>query len=130
MSSTTRKALAFVLPVIIVAAIALAVKRSHVRRDPASWFSYTAYGIDEEGTIYVFKYDGPGLAWPVTYRGHSLSPLYGCSDCKTLFAGNPRGVTMMCPECHGHNVGTYDPETHGEVEAERVDSKELVLPST
>lgn len=120
MSKDLKRILAVALPIVIVLAVVFIVKEGRPRKDPGARFTYTVYAIDEAGDTYVFTFDGPGLRWPVTYEGKSLAQLYGCRQCKGLFAANTGGMTTMCPACRSDEVGAYDPKFHEPVKAKRI----------
>lgn len=112
-----KKALLVVLPIIIVVGVYFVYRGAKPKRHSESRYRYTAYAIAEDGTVYTFGVEGPGLEWPVKHEGNELKPLYGCADCKHLFPAEPGIMTAQCPQCGSQNVGAYDPELHGPVEA-------------
>jgi hypothetical protein len=112
-----KKGLLIVLPIIIVVGVYFAYRGAKPRKHGESKYRYTAYGIADDGTIYRFGVEGPGLEWPVKYDGKELKALYGCADCKRVFPAEPGVMTTRCPNCGSQNVGAYDPELHGPVDA-------------
>ena len=113
--------LAIVLPIVIVVGVYFAYKGAKRKPHSESAYSYTTYGIAEDGTIYVFGVDGPGLKWPVNHEGKELKPLYGCTDCGHIFPASIDAMTTQCPKCGGPNVGGYDEELYGPVDAIRIE---------
>jgi len=112
-----KKALLVVLPIVIVVGAYIAFKGAKPKKHSESKYRYTTYAIAEDGTVYKFGVGGPGLKWPVDRDGKKLKQLYGCAECKHHFASEPGVMTTQCPQCGSQNVGAYDPELHGPVEA-------------
>jgi len=129
MNEPTKKVLTILLPIVIIVSIVVAIKKGRRPKNPTTHYSYTVYAADEaEESFYVFVFDGPGLERPVTYKGKTLYPLYGCWDCKRAFAGGAYGIPT-CPFCGSDMVGGYDPERHEPVNAEKISAADLQLPA-
>ncbi|MBN1918600.1 MAG: hypothetical protein JW889_11890 [Verrucomicrobia bacterium] len=107
------------LGVIILAIILGAVlckKPAHRERQR---YDYTIYGIAADGTVYEWVGHTPD--WPIIYQGKELLPLYVCEH-GHKFPGVAKGVTAFCPECGSQNVGSYDEELHGPIDATKIKS--------
>ena len=129
MSEPAKKVLAILLPIVIIAAVVVTIKKGTKPKNPAAQYVYTVYAADKAGeNFYVFDFDGPGLKWPVTYQGKTLYPLYGCWDCKRAFPGGAYGIPP-CPFCNSDMVGGYDPERHEAVAAKKINAGDLILPA-
>jgi len=106
---------AVLLLLVIVAAIVVGVVLSKKPKErEKQQYDYTIYGIASDGTVY--KWVGHSPEWPIVYQGKELLPLYGC-DKGHKFAGVAKGMTTHCPICGSPNVGGYDEELHGPVNA-------------
>jgi len=121
MSENAKKVLILLLPVVILVGIVFTYKGLTRKPHSESGYAYTAYGIADDGTVYVFKVRGAGLKWPVTYEDKKLKPLYGCADCGHLFPGNIGAMTTRCPNCEGGRVGAYDKDLHGPLETDPIE---------
>lgn len=120
MKENTKKVLVLLLPVVIIVSLAFVYKGATRKPHTESGYDYTAFGIADDGVVYVFEVRGPGLDWPVEYNGKELKPLYGCPACGHLFPGNIGAMTTQCPQCKGGRVGSYDEELHGSLKVEPI----------
>lgn len=106
---------AVLLLLVIVAAIAVGAVLSRKPKDREQQrYDYTILAIASDGTVY--KWVGHSPKWPIVYQGKELLPLYACEN-GHKFAGNASGPTMQCPICGTRNVGGYDEETNGPIDA-------------
>ena len=99
---------------VIVVGLVLSRKPRHRERQE---YDYTIYGIADDGTVYVWTGHTP--KWPITYKGKELHPLYACENGHT-FAGQDVGITAECPVCHTRNVGSYDKDSNGPIDAQQI----------
>lgn len=124
MDSAKKKGpLTIVLVLAVITAIVLWVvlSKKPAHREQQE-YEYYIYGIAADGTIY--KWEGHGQHWPVTYKGKELLPLYVCRDPSHgkpyLFGGVPVGITSTCPECGSRSVGLYTERKDGPIDATRI----------
>lgn len=121
MKKSSNAAWAVVLIIVIVLSVLVTIKRmKRPRYGDFPEYPYTAYAVDDAGTPYVFRFQGRGLRWPVTYQGKLLKALYGCADCDHRFPAPPGTMVTSCPACGSPNVGGYAEKYHGPIQAIRI----------
>jgi len=114
-------ALAVVLIIVIILSVLVTIRRmKRPRYGDFPEYAYTAYAVDDAGAFYVFRFQGRGLRWPITYQGKVLKALYGCADCGHKFPAPPGVMVTSCPACHSPNVGGYNEKNHGPIRATRI----------
>jgi hypothetical protein len=118
MSEGRNKIVGIAVSILIAAGIAATIIRTRHPERKESGYRYTAYAVDEDGKAYELLVNGPGLKWPVHYKGKTLTKLYGCEECRRTFPA--QGMVTACPYCGSSSVGGYNTEIHEPLDIEKI----------